>query len=299
MKPLTAGKKRLIPLTVLIAAIQPSPSRAQCTDLTKAETSGILKYISSRYHIPASVSLNIRASTLIDASCFRHLVVEGKGPLNTWSLELFLSPDHRFVSTDLMDTALDPKLEEMRRDQEALKHLSAGSPPARGMDGAKVTIVEFSDFECPYCRSFEDVLSAELKEHPDAVRVLFRHFPLANHSWARKAAEGAACAQLQNPEAFWEVHDQIFALQDTLNLENIDEQSLQIAERSHLDSGRYKQCIENQMSMGLVLKDIRAAALYEVTGTPTVFINGKRVDTVKTVEELDALVNQAKGNPVQ
>lgn len=263
---------------------------AQCLDLSQAGQVEVLTCIAGKYRIPKSVSLRLKSSSQVGTSCFRRFIIEGSGDLNSWSLELFLSPDHHFISTELMDVRLDPKVEEIRRDQEMLKSLSAGSPPARGINDARVTIVVFSDFECPYCKSFEEVLSAELKKRPDTVKIIFRHFPLASHHWARKAAEAAACAQLQDSEAFWNLHDKIFANQDRLSAENMDAELLRIAINSRIDIGRYRQCMDNQMSLGLVAKYIKAASLYEINGTPTVFINGKRVEAVRTLTELDMLV---------
>jgi protein-disulfide isomerase len=88
--------------------------------------------------------------------------------------------------------------------KQSMAGLVPNTGSSKGSDAAPVTIVEFSDFECPYCRKFADVMREVLPEEKDRVRIVFHHFPLPMHPWARLAAEGAACAQLQSSKSAYE-----------------------------------------------------------------------------------------------
>jgi protein-disulfide isomerase len=126
---------------------------------------------------------------------------------------------------------------------------------------------------------------------------VFRHFPLTSHSWARIAAEGAACVHLQGNEAFWKIHDQLFAAQSALTKDNIHAKLFEFAQLDRLDMVRLKECMDDQMSLGLVLKDIKAASMYQVTGTPTVFVNGERIQAVQDRDKLRRMIQEASNKP--
>ncbi|HST78715.1 MAG TPA: DsbA family protein [Verrucomicrobiae bacterium] len=167
--------------------------------------------------------------------------------------------------------------------------------PSKGSATAPVTIVEFSDFQCPYCKKFTDILTQVWPEEKDQVRVVFHHMPLSMHSWARVAAEGAACAQLQNADAFWSMHDQLFEHQQEITADNIKQK---LSEYSHtiklLDTTSFKNCLDNEMSLGLVFRDMNLASANNVQGTPTLFINNHRIPGVRDANQLRELIAQAR-----
>ena len=119
----------------------------------------------------------------------------------------------------------------MRAQNEQLSHdLVAGASPPLGAAGAPITIVKFSDFECPFCKRMTDVLEKEvLPKQGGRVNVVFRNFPLAMHPWAKGAAEIAECAELQQPEAFWGMQDFFFQNQQTLQLGNMKDKATAFA----------------------------------------------------------------------
>jgi protein-disulfide isomerase len=141
----------------------------------------------------------------------------------------------------------------------------------RGKADAPVTIIAFSDYQCPYCILAEPVLTEVLSRYPDEVRVVHRHFPLESiHPFARPAAEAAMCADEQGK--FWEFHQGIFDLAGKLN-----EKSLaQIGSDLDLDQDELNQCIEQRRFKDFVDSDFAAGRDAGVTGTPSFFINGVR-----------------------
>ena len=157
--------------------------------------------------------------------------------------------------------------------------------PARGEAEAPVTIVEWSDFECPYCKRFLPTLEQLLEEYPTEVRLVFRHFPLhAIHPNAQTAAEAAVCAQDQG--AFWELHDLMFEEQDALGADDLKDK----AERAGLDAEAYAACMEAEDTPGRVEADRRAGVLAGVNGTPALFVNGRPLAGAVAYEDLAEVV---------
>jgi protein-disulfide isomerase len=160
--------------------------------------------------------------------------------------------------------------------------------------------VEFSDFECPYCRQFADIVKQLSPEEQSSIRIIFHHMPLQMHPWARAAAEGVACAQLQNSNAFWSIHDQLFDHQTEITAQNIRQHLLDFAKSTNsLDLQQFQSCLDNQMSLGLVLRDINLASANNISGTPTLFINGQRIQGIKDAAELRQLIAEAERESVR
>ena len=258
----------LLALTSYSTAQIASSERVCDAQPVKEKQEALLKYVRKQYKIPAPIPLALVSERLFPNSCFRELTVEGKGSIRTWRITLYASPDYRFLTTDLLDTTVDPEVEERRRNQEALIALSANKAAAVGSPNATVSVIEFADFQCPFCRSFATLAREVVTEHRGTVRLVFHHLPLTNHSWARMAAEGAACAQLQSSDAFWSLHDQLFAEQSRLTAENIKDHLFEYANHAPLEIQLFRECLQSQMSVGLVLQDLDLASTYDVRGHP-------------------------------
>lgn len=268
---------------------------SNCAVLSDTEKQALVKYVRGKYKIPDPIALRLSNEEPIAGTCYRRLTFQGTSTVRTWDLSLYLSPDRRFLSDKLYDTTIDPAEEEKRNAEQIMAGLTSSSAAMRGPADAPVTIVEFSDFQCPFCRRFEQIQREALATEASRVRIVFHHLPLSIHSWARTAAEGAACAQLQGSDAFWAVHDQLFENQASLTPENIKSKLVEYAKVSKkLDMQSFQQCMENEMSLGLVLKDMNLASAYQVNGTPTLFINGRRLQGVKDAAELRQLIAEAE-----
>ena len=152
-------------------------------------------------------------------------------------------------------------LEPARVDVEAIG-------PSRGPDDAIVTIIEFSDFHCPYCGRVVKTIDQVLIKYPTQVRFVFRHLPLSIHPRAQAAAEAAACAD--NQGSFWDYHDLIFADRKA----DSDEDFERYASELGLDMQAFRQCVQNRETQQIVEADIVAAGSLRVTGTPSFVVNG-------------------------
>jgi len=152
-------------------------------------------------------------------------------------------------------------------------NVSADDDPARGPENALVTIIEFSDFQCPYSkRYFDETLPLILSNYGDQVRYVFRDFPLTSiHPQAEKAAEAAECAGEQGK--FWEYHDMLFQNQKALEIIDLKAYAVELG----LDESAFNFCLDSDKYADEVGKDIEDGKSYGVGGTPTVFINGRKV----------------------
>lgn len=166
---------------------------------------------------------------------------------------------------------------------EAPRFEVAATGPALGPEGAPVTIVEFSDFNCPFCQRVNATLKALLDRYPEQVRIVFRHYPLDSiHPRARAIAEASVCADEQ--DLFWDFHDRVFA--DGTALE--DDALRAIAEGTGLDLDAYDACRADGRAGQVVARDVEDGAAVGVTGTPAFFVNGVRLTGA---QPLDAFVD--------
>ncbi|MDC0673790.1 thioredoxin domain-containing protein [Nannocystis radixulma] len=170
--------------------------------------------------------------------------------------------------------------------------LAAAHSPWIGSSDAKVQVVEFSDFECPYCSRAADTLKQLKDKYADKpVQFVFRHFPLSFHPNARPAAEYAQCAHEQ--EKFWPLHDAIFAAQRELSTDKLKELAGQVG----LDTAKLDECLAR---VGQIIEtDMKVAGEAGVGGTPSFYINGQTFEGNPTVaglsEAIDAELARAKG----
>jgi len=143
---------------------------------------------------------------------------------------------------------------------------------ARGPKDAPVTIVEFSDFQCPYCKTATATLRQVLDKYPGKVRLIFRDYPLVSiHPAAPKAHEAARCAADQGK--FWEYHDLLFERAPRLSPQDLK----QYAQDLKLDAGAFGQCLDTGKYVAEVDKDTQEGARLGLTGTPSFFINGRQL----------------------
>ncbi len=173
--------------------------------------------------------------------------------------------------------------EQARMTHEALLEAVAGMP-AKGPENAPVTIVEFSDFQCPYCAAAADTLQKVLAAHPNDVRLVYVQFPLESiHPWARPASIAALCAADQSVDAFWQLHDAYFANQQAFSTDNVMDQSRSLLEGSGVDLSTWSACAEDtgsdayQRADAAIDRAMQLGLEYGITSTPAFFVNGRPI----------------------
>lgn len=162
----------------------------------------------------------------------------------------------------------------------------APDDPVKGKKNAPVTIVEFTDFQCPYCKRAQDVLHQIAAAYPDKVKVVARQFPLPMHNRAKPAAEAALCANEQGK--FWEMREKLF---DKQQLEEADFK--RYAQELKLDSKKFDQCLSGHRQAGRVDQDVAAGQRYGVRGTPHFFVNGQPINGAQPYDVFDSAVQDA------
>jgi protein-disulfide isomerase len=158
--------------------------------------------------------------------------------------------------------------------------------PSRGNANAPVTIIEFSDYQCPYCASTEEAVKKVLESYKDKVRLVYRDYPLSFHEQAQKAAEAARCAGDQGK--YWEYHDTLFAKQGALEPAEL----VQYATDLKLDGAKFKECLDGDKYADAVAKDVEAASQVGVTGTPTFFVNGRLLGGAQSYEAFSQVIDE-------
>jgi protein-disulfide isomerase len=161
---------------------------------------------------------------------------------------------------------------------------SAGFP-ARGPEKAPVTIVEFSDFQCPFCSRLKPTLEQVLAKYGPKVRLVFRQYPLPMHSNAHKAAEASLCADAQGK--FWEMHDAMFENQQQLDTEQLKA----TAARLGLDASKFNSCLDSGTPSPRIDADMAAGSAVGVSGTPAMFINGRFINGAVPLEDITKVID--------
>lgn len=165
--------------------------------------------------------------------------------------------------------------------------VSVDDSPVRGPNNAKVTIVEFADFQCPYCLRVESTLQHVLADHPQDVRLVFKQLPIQElHPDAMRLARGAVCAHRQHK--FWEFHDTVFAHRGRID----QAQMLGIAGEAGVDTGALETCVSGTDPDREVARDVDAANALLIGGTPALFINGRMIQGAPSYEMLSSIVAQ-------
>lgn len=185
---------------------------------------------------------------------------------------------------------------------EIMKKIDVSGRPVRGNRNAKVVLVNYDDFQCPFCaRMHQNLFPELLKEYGDRVSFIYKDFPLAEiHPWATHAAVNANCLAAQSQDAYWEFADYIHANQKEVNAEKsregqfaaLDRLTLMHGQKRNLDQTRLQACIKTQPA------DAVEASTHEGSGlgvevTPTMFVNGERIDGAMPISDIQAVLDRA------
>jgi len=260
--------------------------------------------VRSFYNIPADVKVGISPLRSSDFPDYDALTITFDNGKKQQSYDFLLSKDHKtLLRMTKFDLSKDPYAEIMKK-------IDISGRPIRGKAGAKVVVVSYDDFECPFCSHMHQTLFPELlKEYGDRVEFVYKDFPLADiHPWATHAAVDANCLAAQNGDAYWDFADYVHGNQhDISGQKGRDEQFAELdhlaqvqGQKHALDGARLQSCIKAQND------DVIKASLKEgeglgVDSTPTVFINGQEVDGAVPISDLRTMLDgalQQAGVPV-
>ncbi|MGH7885906.1 MAG: DsbA family protein [Thermodesulfobacteriota bacterium] len=217
--------------------------------------------------------LIIGANTPIDLSNFEDSPIKGlkqgsislgRGPAVP---VLILDNGKSMLVGELLDTSIDPL-------KEVTDKISMINVPVKGNENAKITVVEYSDFQCPFCKRGAEMLPELLNEYKDSIKVIYKQLPLANHQWAKPASIAALCTFEQGGDKFWSFHDSVFGKQQEINVDNSSDKLKEIAQSTGLDVETYEKCIQSPEIAERVQADIKEAQSIGVSSTPTFVVDG-------------------------
>jgi len=228
-------------------------------------------YLRNLYAFGSDTTVKVSAPKDIGVEGILEVDVEVKIGENQQTGKVYVSKDGKYMFRgELSDLSKDPMA-------EARAQLQTNDAPSMGDPNAPITLVEFSDFECPVCRSLHDALRGLLPNYPQ-VRVIFKDYPLEQiHPWARTAALAGRCAYKENPAAFWKIYDLIYDNQQIISAENAWGKMTDFAGQSGLNVDEFKACMASPEAGAAVDASRANGVQLEVGSTPTIFVNGRRL----------------------
>lgn len=246
----------------------------ECAPVTADARSRVAHLVARKLGTDSTLPV-IDAEKLVAGTCYREFAFSVPGSKRRWTV--YLSPDMRFLSVGLWDVSVDPEVADQRVGAQLLEEARIDEAPARGPQSAPVTVVEFSDFQCPYCARFAAMVDRYQKENPQKIRLVFRNYPLPIHNWAMPAAHAGSCVLQQSAAGFWQLHDFLFSQQRSITEENLRSMiDSFIGKRGDLNGAEYRKCADSLPAEKLLARDLTEAQSYDIRSTPTVFINGRR-----------------------
>jgi protein-disulfide isomerase len=253
--------------------------------------------VRSYYNLPTEVKVTIGAitpSSEMPGYDTVPVMLDGDGKHKDYTF--LLSKDRNtLLRVTKFDLSKDPYADLMSK-------IDVKGRPSRGAKDAKVVVVNFDDFECPFCsRMHETLFPGLLKEYGDRVTFIYKDYPLMEiHPWAVHAAVDANCLADQNPDAYWDFADYIHANKQDVDKEKelnarfdaVDKMAMLQGQKHNLDTGKLQACVKAQ-NEDAVRASMKEADGLGVNATPTLFINGQKIDGAVPISEVRAALDAA------
>jgi protein-disulfide isomerase len=208
-------------------------------------------------------------------------------------LDQVRQPIRQFLTQQRMQEIREQYLETLRAKTPVHMMLEAprqtiatANSPSLGPANAPVEIVEFSDFQCPFCLRAHPTVDQVLKTYGDRVRFVYRHYPLPGHPNARPAAEAAECAAEQGK--FWPYHDKLFASQSRLSEADLKQDAAELG----MDASKFNACVDSHKYAAKVEADLHAGQEAGVDGTPAFFVNGRLISGAQPFEAFKKMIDE-------
>ena len=248
------------------------------------------------YTIPANVKINLSSLKPSEFPNYDAITISFDGGEKKKDYDFLLSKDGKtLLRVTKLDLTKDPFAEVMKK-------IDVSNRPTRGDSHAKVVAINYDDFECPFCSHMHQTLFPELlKEYGDRVVFIYKDFPLAEiHPWATHAAVDANCLAAQNQDAYWDFADYIHANQKEVNAEKsqdgryaaLDRIAISQGQKHNLDGAKLQACVKAQQD-DAVKASVHEGEALGVEATPTMFVNGEKVDGALPIGEIRAVLDRA------
>lgn len=262
---------RFLPLLGSLLLAVPGPSAEKKSFLDKPTMEAYVRHL---FVMGAAVKVEVgnpKASAALPG--FMDVVVRASAGPQSQDFPFYVSKDgQKIMQGNVFDVNQNPF-------QADIEKLDTENDPSIGTPGAAVVLVEFSDFECPFCKDEAQMLRTNLLNgYPNQVRLYFKDLPLEQlHPWAKPAAMAGRCVFRQNPAAFWDYHDWIYANQAGTTAANFKNKVLDWAKGKQIDGLQLARCIDTKATEAEVNRSMAQAKALNVGSTPTLFVNGRRL----------------------
>lgn len=230
----------------------------------------LLDNIRVSFKLAPSIDLTIVKREASKLKGLDTVTIEAKEGSNTSRLDFYVTQDNKFalLPARVFDLNENPY-------EENVKRINLDNAPLTGNKNAKVTIVEYSDFQCPYCsQAFKVVENDVMKQYGNKVKLVYKNFPIPGHPWAEDAAVAGLCAFRQNNDAFWVFYRSFFENQSSITPENIKAKAMDYATTAQLDTKKFEECFDKKLTLSQVKADMAEAQAVGIGGTPLFMING-------------------------
>jgi protein-disulfide isomerase len=247
-----------------------------------ATSKNIIEYYRRKANVPPSAQLEVKDLKPSNIKGAKSGVLS----MGARQIHFLVSDDGRYVVFgEVEDLTADPFAGVMKK-------ISLKDAPFKGGKDAKVTIVEYSDFQCPFCsRGYQTMENQVLKEYGDKVRFTYKNFPLPMHPWAEPAAVAAECALEQKPKAFWKLYDFYFQNQREITPQNVKDKSLEALKDEGIDTAKFTDCFDNKKTLSKVKEQQAEGSSVGVNGTPAFIINGRLVSGAQPFDNFKAVID--------
>jgi protein-disulfide isomerase len=269
-----------------------APSKASTQNSLPPETvHRVQSEIRSRYNVPPQINIEVSDPKRSEMPGFDQLSVTFTGGTHSTSHDFLISSDRKTLV----------HLEKFDISQDVMAKINVKGRPVRGNANAKVTIINFDDFQCPFCsRMHSTLFPSLLQSYGDRVRIIYKDYPLVEiHPWAMHAAVDGNCLNEQNNEAYWDFADFVHANQKNVAgksraeaLVNLDSAAKDQAQKHQLDQEKLQACMSKQDEAAVRASMAEADAM-GVDSTPTLFINGEKLSGVVPEQELKTILDRA------
>jgi protein-disulfide isomerase len=265
-----------------------SPLAAAPVATDPAKDAALKTYLQKHFKIPSAdlIKLGPAVKTPIEGLFARQLIVGNQAGQTVSTMLFFDKSESKAIIGQYLDTSTEPW------GRVNMGSVSLDDRPTQGPANAPVTIVEFADFECPFCaHAFSVIETLVNTTYKGKVKVIFKAYPLNVHPWAMKAAEAAECARLQNPATFWDFARYFYTNQGTINAKNIQDNIDKLAKQQKLDAPSLKACMDSPQTAARIKQDQTDGETIHVSSTPTFFVNGIPVVGLPDGKILDFVID--------
>lgn len=246
------------------------------------DTGKIAEYFKRKANVPPNAEVKVGSLSDSKIKGAKAGVIE----VGNQKQPFLVSDDGRYVVFgEVEDLTVDPFAAVMKK-------IDLKDRPFKGNKNAKVTIVEYSDFQCPFCkRGYDTIETQVLKEYGDKVKFYYKHLPLNFHPWAEPASIATECALEQKESAYWKLYSYYFDNQKDLNPQNLKDKTLEALKDTGIDIAKFTDCYDNKKTLDKVKAQSSEAQRLGIQGTPGFIINGRALKGAYPFEQFKTIID--------